>query len=91
MAENENFLNENAKPLDSVRYNMYVYLQSGSRVHSGPHPVMVSGLGISPGWQLQIAFPIELTVQVVPGPHGDGWQGFFGGLDNFQKICKILD
>ena len=54
------------------------YWQSGSRTHSGPHPVIVSGLGINPGWQRQIGFPDGLGVQVVPGPHGDGLQGFFG-------------
>ena len=41
-------------------------LQSESLVHSGPHPVIVSGLGINPGWQLHMAFPAALTVQVVP-------------------------
>ena len=54
------------------------YWQSGSRTHSGPHPVIVSGLGINPGWQRQIGFPDGLGVQVVPGPHGDGLHGFFG-------------
>ena len=29
-------------------------LQSGSRTHSGPHPVMVSGFGIRPGSHLKI-------------------------------------
>lgn len=31
--------------------------QSGSRVHSGPQPVMVSGLGISPGSHRQMGLP----------------------------------
>lgn len=51
------------------------YLQSGSTTHSGPQPVMVSGLGISPGKHLQIGFPSLFGVHVVPGPHGDGLQG----------------
>ena len=50
-------------------------LQSGSITHSGPHPVMVSGLGINPGKHLQIGLPSALGVQVVPGPQGDGLQG----------------
>ena len=41
-------------------------LQSESLVHSGPHPAIVSGLGINPGWQLHMAFPAALTVHVVP-------------------------
>jgi len=53
--------------------------QSGSRTHSGAHPVMVSGLGIMPGTQLQMALPSLLTVQMVLGPQGEGWQGFEGG------------
>ena len=55
-------------------------LHSGSVTHSGPQPVMVSGLGIKPGSQLQIAFPTLLTVQMVPGPQGEGTQGLLGGL-----------
>jgi len=55
-------------------------LQSGSLTHSGPHPVIVSGLGIIPGTQLQMALPTPLTVQMVLGPQGDGWQGLEGGL-----------
>jgi len=51
------------------------YLQSGSTVHSGPHPVIVSGLGISPAKHLQIGFPSALGVHVVPGPQGEGLQG----------------
>lgn len=51
------------------------YLQSGSTTHSGPQPVMVSGLGINPGKHLQIGLPSALGVQVVPGPQGDGLQG----------------
>ena len=39
---------------------------------------MVSGLGINPLLQRQIGFPDGLGVQVVPGPHGEGLQGFFG-------------
>lgn len=41
---------------------------------------MVSGLGMSPGSQLQMALPILLTVQMVPGPQGEGTQGFLGCL-----------
>ena len=54
--------------------------QSGSLTHSGPHPVMVSGFGIMPGTQLQMALPTLLTVQMVLGPQGEGWQGFTGAL-----------
>lgn len=57
-----------------------LYLHSWSTVHSGPHPVIVSGLAINPGRQLQMAFPVGLTVQVVPGPQGEGWQGLLGIL-----------
>ena len=56
------------------------YWQSGSLTHSGPHPVMVSGFGIMPGTQLQMALPTLLTVQMVLGPQGEGWQGFTGAL-----------
>ena len=56
------------------------YWQSGSLTHSGPHPVMVSGFGIMPGTQLQMALPTLLTVQMVLGPQGVGWQGFTGAL-----------
>ena len=66
---------------DGFRYPYLLYGLSVVKSGAGPHPVMVSGWGISPGWQLHLALPIELTVQVVPGPHGDGWQGFLGGLD----------
>ena len=56
----------------------YPLEQSGSLVHSGPHPVMVSGLGIRPGSQLQMALPTLLTVQMAPGPQGVGTQGLAG-------------
>ena len=46
--------------------------QSGSLTHSGAHPVIVSGLGIIPGTQLQMALPSPLTVQMVLGPQGEG-------------------
>merc|ERR1719232_39632 len=49
--------------------------QSGSTTHSGLHPVMVSGLGISPGSHLQMGFPLGPTVQMAPGPQGLGSQG----------------
>jgi len=49
--------------------------QSGSTTHSGLHPEMVSGLGMRPGWHLQMAFPVLVTEQSAPGPHGDGTQG----------------
>ena len=38
-------------------------------------PVIVSGLGTSPGRHLQIGLPSMLAVQVVPGPHGLGLHG----------------
>lgn len=56
-------------------WQMYPLWQSGSRTHSGPHPVIVSGLGIKPGSHLQIAFPDPVTEQRAPGPQGDGSQG----------------
>ena len=93
-------------------WQTYPVLQSGSRTHSGPQPVMVSGFGMRPGshleqWQewkwttaiferfswlkrslsvkylnssynkvyLQIGFPMLFTMQVAPGPQGDGLQG----------------
>ena len=34
-------------------WHTYPYWQSGSITHSGLHPVMVSGLGIKPGWHLK--------------------------------------
>ena len=65
-------------------------LQSESLVHSGPHPVIVSGLGINPGWQLHMAFPAALTVQVVPWPQGVGTQGLLGclGYERWTKWWK---
>ena len=39
---------------------------------------MVSGLGIRPGSQLQMALPTLLTVQMAPGPQGVGTQGLAG-------------
>lgn len=50
-------------------------LQSGSLTHSGPHPVIVSGFGTNPGLHLQIEFPLKVTVQVAPGPQGEGTHG----------------
>ena len=44
-------------------------------VHSGPQPVMVSGLGTNFPKQRQIGFPNLLAIHIVPGPHGDGLQG----------------
>ena len=40
-------------------WQMYPCWQSGSMIHSGPQPVMVSGLGMRPGSQVQMALPIE--------------------------------
>ena len=39
---------------------------------------MVSGFGIKPGWHRQIGLPFGDGVQVVPGPQGEGTQGFSG-------------
>ena len=50
-------------------------LQSGSMTHSGLQPVMVSGLGMRPGWHLQIALPEPVTEHSAPGPQGEGSQG----------------
>ena len=44
-------------------------------VHSGPQPVIVSGLGTRPFKHLQIGFPILLVMHMVPGPQGLGSQG----------------
>ena len=49
--------------------------QSGSLTHSGPQPVIVSGLGIRPGSHLQIGLPAKFAVQMAPGPQGLGTQG----------------
>ena len=56
-------------------WQMYPVLQSGSTVHSGPQPVMVSGLGTSPAKHRQIGFPSLLAMHIVPGPQGLGSQG----------------
>ena len=56
-------------------WQIYPVLQSGSTVHSGPHPVMVSGLGTSPAKHRQIGFPSLLAIHIVPGPQGLGSQG----------------
>ena len=40
--------------------------QSGSTTHSGLQPEMVSGLGMRPGWHLQMAFPVLVTEQSAP-------------------------
>ena len=56
-------------------WQMYPVLQSGSTVHSGPHPVMVSGFGTSPAKHRQIGFPSLLAMHIVPGPQGLGSQG----------------
>ena len=39
------------------------------------HPVIVSGLGINPGLQSQIATAPLLVEQIVPGPQGLGSHG----------------
>ena len=44
-------------------------------VHSGPQPVIVSGLGTRPFKHLQIGFPSLLAMHMVPGPQGLGSQG----------------
>lgn len=54
---------------------IYPVLQSGSIVHSGPQPVMVSGLGIKPAKHRQMGFPSWFSTHIVPGPHGLGSQG----------------
>ena len=72
-------------------WQTYPYWQSGSRTHSGLQPVIVSGLGIKPAWHRQIGLPAGLGVQVVPGPHGEGLQGFFGlGLGVLYLRKKIV-
>ena len=43
--------------------------------HSGPQPVIVSGFGIRPGSQVQMALPAGFTLHLAPGPQGLGWQG----------------
>ena len=44
-------------------------------MHSGPHPVMVSGMGMSPASHRQIALPELVIIQRAPGPQGLGVQG----------------
>ena len=56
-------------------------------VHSGPQPVMVSGLGTNFPKQRQIGFPNLLAIHIVPGPHGDGLQG--SGFSMHLK-CKSM-
>ena len=59
------------------------------KCYSGPHPVMVSGLGIRPNSQLQIAFPWRLVVHTVPGPHGLGRHGLARKLI-WEKIFNLF-
>ena len=71
-------------------FQFFSYLQSGSLTHSGPHPVMVSGLGINPGLHRQIGFPLGEGVQVVPGPQGEGAQGLMGRWVVLLTILWII-
>ena len=64
--------------------------QSGSLTHSGPQPVMVSGLGMKLAMQRQMALPLGLLVQEVLGPHGDGLQGSLGAGGGLLKEMKGL-
>lgn len=57
-------------------------------VHSGPQPVMVSGLGTNFPKQRQIGFPNLLAIHIVPGPHGDGLQG--SGFSMHLKYKSML-
>jgi len=43
--------------------------------HSGLQPEIVSGLGINPAVQRQMAFPLPVTEHSAPGPHGEGSHG----------------
>ena len=69
-------------------WHTYPCWQSGSMTHSGPQPVMVSGLGISPGSQVQMALPCWLTLHRAPGPQGLGWQG--SGLATHLRFLQTI-
>ena len=67
--------------------NLYDNIKLFLTVHSGPQPVMVSGLGTNFPKQRQIGFPNLLAIHIVPGPHGDGLQG--SGFSMHLK-CKSM-
>ena len=52
---------------------MIIKIKAFLTVHSGPQPVMVSGLGTNFPKQRHIGFPNLFAIHIVPGPHGDGW------------------
>ena len=58
-------------------------------VHSGPHPVIVSGLGTNFPRHLQIGFPNLLAIHMVPGPQGDGLHGSGFSIHLGRKFMKI--
>lgn len=71
-----------------------VVLHSSSRVHCGPHPVMVSGLGKNPDLQRQMATPNGLTWQSVLGPQGYGLHGssiyvIYYNIKTYSNAIKI--
>ena len=66
---------------------MIIKIKSFLTVHSGPQPVMVSGLGTNFPKQRQIGFPNLFAIHIVPGPHGDGLQG--SGFSMHLK-CKSM-
>ena len=55
-------------------------------VHSGPHPVIVSGWGTSLPRHLQIGFPNLFAMHMVPGPQGDGLQGSGFSMHLYKKV-----
>jgi hypothetical protein len=58
-----------------VIYFMSQLAQNSYLTHSGLQPEIVSGLGINPAVQRQMAFPLPVTEHSAPGPHGEGSHG----------------
>ena len=58
-------------------------------VHSGPHPVIVSGLGTNFPRHLQIGFPNLLAIHMVPGPQGDGLHGSGFSIHLRRKFIRF--
>jgi hypothetical protein len=58
-----------------VIYFMPLLAQKVYLTHSGLQPEIVSGFGMSPAVQRQMAFPLPVTEHSAPGPHGEGSHG----------------
>ena len=67
---------------------MIIKIKISLTVHSGPQPVMVSGLGTNFPKQRQIGFPNLFAIHIVPGPHGDGLQGSGFSMHLKFKMCN---